>query len=348
MQKRPCYSLLFLSCLSTAIVQASAPASKPDFKAQAEDGNARLYNFITVDNQPSKTLVDLLGKCGVKHTGTLESIKAATQKKQSEGGWIRATAEREDAPEIYTKMREELLPLYTAFGMVQAHEPAKKHYDHVVVLSNMLTPFRQRLAFVHEHFKKGVTMGKVHLVGSERVLSPVHESAAALCDAANKDLPCRKDWTIPTDTETTHVVGKGFTPRLPKTDTPMLELVYDQADLSSEFRAITCVGLNVPNQVKADGAIARATTETQVVEWVKKNPTSGNTLWISNNPYNAYQHSVVATYAPSVLSIETAGPAADIQKPNLNADVLDTVARIIYQETVRRKLNENATAAAKK
>ena len=277
--------------------------------------------IITHDQQPTKALTDLLGKLNVKHTGTLESIKAATQ---APGVWLRPTAEREDAPEIHIKMREELLPLYDALGLLKANQPTQPSYNHVIVLSNMVKPFRQRLAFTYALFKQGIKFNKIHLVGSERQLSATHENEKVLLEATNPDLPFRKDWLLKT--------------AIPTTDTPMLEFLYDQADFSTPFRAVPMVALNVVNVVKSDGSITRATTGTQVTEWVKNNGTKGSTLWISNNPYNAYQDSVVRTYAPSSLKVETAGPAADINKPNLNADCLDTVARIIYQESVRTKI----------
>lgn len=310
-------------------------ATIKSFGAQAKDEKKPqktmlVHAFVTPDGKPTKTLLDLLAKTNVKHDGTLASIKAATQEP---GLWKRPEGlEREESPEIFAKLRADLIPLFRDLGLLDDIMPKQEVYSDAIVLSNMVQSFRSRLAFAYALSKKGIVFKRLHLVGSERPLHKKYENKAALQDRSNKELPIAKEWQE--------------TDELPTTDTAMLKFVYDQADLSRAFRTIPCIVLNVEDQNRPDGTKARAQTGAQVLEWLKENGTKGTTLWFSDQPYVAYQDAVVQTYVPQSMHAETVGPKIDENVDNINLRCLDTAARIIYQENMR--LTKEAEAQSKK
>lgn len=297
-----------------------------NYAAQPPKSEQKTLAHALIDDkmQPTRPLLGLLATLGLKHDGSIESIKNITQKTLLRP----ATLEREESPEMYPEKREALLPFFKELGLVDDVHPTKKHYNHVIVYSNGLASMRRRFAFASALWQRGVRFGNLHLVGSERKRHPQLESQEILTDPNNPDLPLREDWE--------------FDGELPSTETPMMKFIYDQAKLAPGFKEIPVEVLNIPNHKKPDGSETRANTRTQVVTWcdLHKNPndsTIQTVLSISDNPYIAYQDSVAKTYADPAFDFETAGPRADTNQSNFNLMCLDTVARIIYQELERRK-----------
>jgi hypothetical protein len=80
----------------------------------------------------------------------------------------------------------------------------------------------------------------------------------------------------------------------------------------------------------------RATTGDTIIDWLATSPAHGDCLFISNQPYVGYQDSVMRTYIPhSFGSLETCGPQAS--NTTRNSDILDDLARFLYQEKIRRE-----------
>ncbi|MDR3550959.1 MAG: hypothetical protein P4L31_06105, partial [Candidatus Babeliales bacterium] len=102
----------------------------------SSSGNTLPVHMIIHDDLlPTKALLDLLGKLNVKHNGTLESIKAATQAKDAQ--WLRPEGkERQECPEVFPSMKDELASCFKALGLIDEIAPSQHFYEHVIVLSN--------------------------------------------------------------------------------------------------------------------------------------------------------------------------------------------------------------------
>lgn len=80
----------------------------------------------------------------------------------------------------------------------------------------------------------------------------------------------------------------------------------------------------------------RPTTQDTIKEWLKSNPKFGNIVAISRVPFVQYQDTVLRTYLPEEFTLVTVGPKDDRE---MSVGLyLDTLARWIYQENERRKV----------
>jgi len=324
----------FIYLTTFTVIHFTAYSSGPSQSELTPKTHA--HKFIDADGNPTPAFTTLLGKLNVKHQGTLPSINEVLQKKET--GWLRpAGVEREECDEVFPQMRQELMPIYRQLGVIDEVAPTQKEYDYAVVFSNMVRPVRQRLNYTHTVSEQGITFKEIHLLGGRELpLKPKFESEQVLLDQNNPDLPFRNDWK--------------FDGKLPKDETEKMDFLYNQGRFTAQFRAIPKNTLDVTvedaqnsghevhYQKKADGSITRVNTGTQVLAWLNKyGLKGGKALWISNQPYVDYQGVVVESYAPSSFHVETVGPQADLDKPNLNLDILDTSVRLVYQEKARRE-----------
>ena len=91
-------------------------------------------------------------------------------------------------------------------------------------------------------------------------------------------------------------------------------------------------------KVGKTGLAIRPNTGDTIIAWLKHNPKPGEILAISSQPYVQYQDAVLKTLIPHGFSTETIGPAT-VGDSEAIAVNLDNVARILYQEQERLRIN---------
>lgn len=287
------------------------------------------YNLLLdCADKPTPQLADLLTLLKVNHDGTLASIVQETQKQ-----WLRqAGKERWQVDEVCGELKEQILSHAINLGLTNEIKPVKAHYKYGVIFTASLTRTRTRLAYLVKLFEQGTQFDYIISLGSDRPLDPAIEPVEKMLDPNNGELAFRKDWQPPI--------------QLPKTENEMVQMVYDQSDLPEKFRSIPITFHNSAMIKNANGTITRPTTGDTVLKWLASNPAHGDCLFISNQPYVGYQDSVMRTYMPEDFGfLETCGSAAQENPQNQNLIFLDTLARFLYQEKMRReivkkKLNE--------
>lgn len=175
---------------------------------------------------------------------------------------------------------------------------------------------RKRLAFLVREWNRGVRFDHIIMLAGQRPLDAELESLSVLYDRKNKELPIRQSW---------------HEPQLPpKTETEMMRMIFEQAQLPEALAKVQFRVIDTPMQKRADGSVCRPTTGDTVNAWLAQNPEPGNCLVISNQPYVAYQDSVMRCLMPKSFTIETIG--SNDQETERLSTLLDTVARTLYQE----------------
>ena len=274
--------------------------------------------LLTTESKPTAALLSVLQKLEIHNDGTLASIVEQTQK-----SWLRpAGVERFQMSDAHASRLEELRPLFKSLGLVDTVYPTHKQYDYALVHGANLIATRGRIALLAKLWLNGVRFNKLVFLTGARTLDAKQEPVAALEDRTQTILPIRSDWHY----DQTMVY---------KTETDMTNLVYDQAQLPAELRAVPVLFVDAPQTVAADGTIKRPTTVDTLVTWLKDKPAPVMCLFISNQPFVGYQDSITRTVLPATFMIETVGFAIPAPYESVSL-YLDSLARWLYQEQQRR------------
>ncbi len=219
--------------------------------------------------------------------------------------WLRpALSERWHLIETFNAVdKKYLLQLFNELGMVDAIFPTRKNYDYFLFMGGDLLGMQERLEFMLNLWQKDIRAKKIVFLTAQRALDPIHE-----------------------------VGGKSNNVH---TECDLLKLLFSQIAASLDIMHVEPQSVNTPNQIR-NGKSYRATTPDTVIEWLKQSPKSGSCLIITSQPLIGYQESVVRTLLDGSFSIESCGPQAD--NTVSTAEFLDTLARWLYQERLRRKI----------
>lgn len=279
-------------------------------------------SLFTNTQLPKPALLKLLKETNIAHDSTLSGIVAATQKPQSEGGWMRQeNKERWELGDLFSEKNAVIFSLFQELDMVDTIQPSASTYDHGIILGSTLESIRIRIRHLADILKEGVHIKKLTFLCSQRSLDKNLENKATLYDANNGILAFKKEWKPPHKT--------------PKTETEMVQMVLDQSDLPIDFTAHNTTIIDTPNQINHEGSIRRANTADTVLYWLETaHPFKGSILAISNQPYVGYQGAVLKTVLADQFTIETVGKT-DHEKI---AVILDCLARWLYQELKRQAL----------
>lgn len=196
-----------------------------------------------------------------------------------------------DNPELEAK-REQIMPLLCEIEMIEGKQPKHNHYDHVLVLGAMEPAVENRLDVLHQVYEQGTTVGRIHLLGSERPLIPEREpDAARLSD---------------------------------KTEMGMMEDLYIRK--SAQWpKALQNVPVTaVDTKMKPDGT--RPGTADTVAAWLDSGVQPGRVLVISNQPYAQYQGAAVKSVLPAGFQVETIGSAVESSCVRMSV-ACDSIAR---------------------
>ncbi|MBS1988152.1 hypothetical protein JST56_04120 [Candidatus Dependentiae bacterium] len=303
---------IFLCALSVGIFH-SCCLKKSETSSTSQAPLHRAHLIVTDDGKPAQLTYELLAALNLKHDGTLQNIVEVTQK-----NLLRPVGkERWQSPEsVYQENADKIIPILKQLGLLQEVQAEQKDYRYGILLGATVTNVRKRLAFLIQEWNRGVRVDELVILAGQRILDPDIESVAVLYDRKNGILPIKQSWQ---DSQ-----------EHPKTETEMMRMVLEQAELPEGLAKIPCTFIDAPMQKTADGLIRRPTTGDTVNAWLEKKPNPDSCLVVSCQPYVTYQDSVMRTLMPASFSLETIG--ARVSEGENLATLLDTVARILYQE----------------
>jgi len=308
--------LALILSLYIFITKIQKPEPTQQKEVERQELKIEKSEILNSNGTPTKNLLNLLTELKIEHDGTLAGIVNVTQKE-----WLRpAGKERWEVTGKYINQKDILLPLLTNLRLIGDIKPTQSFYDYALMLGAITTTSRQRLANLISQWQQGVRFKKLIFLAGQRPLNPEIESKEILLDKDNKHLPFRKDWK--------------FNNNLPKTETEMMRLIFDQADLPEEMKKVEVVFVDAPMKKDAQGNFVRPTTPDTINEWLKTNPLPGSCLAISNQPYVGYQNSTLKTILPPTFTVETIGKKVAIQTIKIPV-ILDALARWLYQEQKR-------------
>ena len=273
------------------------------------------FPILDAHGKPTKQLLSLLDILQLKHKGTLANIVEETQNQ-----WLRAAGkERWQVDEILTNRKDELLPLFKQLGLYNEIKPSQKQYDYVLLLGATTHRMWTRLRYVYRLWEQGIRFNHIILLGSERPLDPTLETVEVLNGEHDASLSKRTDIDASVD--------------LPKSEAQAFAYIFNHIDLPAAMRELPLTIIDSAMRVNPNGTTKRPTTGDTIVDWLAQQPAPGTCLLVSNQPYVYYQDSVAKTFIPEQWHVETAGaPASDSVRV---VELLDTLARTLYQENVR-------------
>jgi hypothetical protein len=312
--------IIYLSLLIICILFKSEDSMSNETKKQTEP-HIGYTLLLDSTNRPTDELTQLLRTLNINHDETLSTIVPETQKQ-----WLRQFGkERWQVEEVFHAHKEAIRDSAFKLGLINEIAPSQRTYKYAMILGASLTRTRTRLAYLVNLWRNGVKFDCIYCLGSERPLDQAIESEEKMLDPNNGEMQFKPHWQKPS--------------KLPTTEFEMTEFVYEQSDLPEDFRAIPIQFINSPMRTTKNGTLTRPTTGDTIIDWLATKPEHGDCLFISNQPFVGYQDSVMRTYMPADFGfMETCGSAAQENPQNQNLIFLDTLARFLYQEKMRRDL----------
>lgn len=279
--------------------------------------------LVTNSGKPTDALLELLAILDLKHDGSLKNIVEVTQKNLLRP----AGKERWQISEsMYAEKQAEIFPQLEKLGLFKKNQASQKNYRYSILLGATVSSVRNRLAFLMSEWERGVRFNEIIILAGQRILDSEKESEITLYDRANKILPIKQSWQQPE--------------KKPATETEMIKMLFEQVQFSDDLGKIPRTFIDAHSQKNSDGSVRRPTTSDTVKAWLAQNPVPGSCLVISCQPYVTYQDSVMKTLMPASFLTDTIG--AEVDTSESLATLLDTVARILYQELLRFNSFEKA------
>lgn len=272
---------------------------------------AKVPTLLEKQTPVNPTLLSLLEALSITHENTFESIVNATQK-----AWLRKPGqERWDLNTMYSPNINSLIISHCKqLNMIDQVIPHSKHFKYALIMGASLETIRNRFAFLLNLIEQGVSFDSIVFLTGQRPLKPTLESAEKLLDVTHSPLPINPEWSLQGP--------------LPGNETEMISMVINQTKLSKNIASKILI-IDTPCKTNAAGNLVRPTTGDTFASWLKNEPTPGTALVISSQPYVGYQDMVARSYLPSTFTIESAG--CKHKEPIIDSDLLDTLARWIYQ-----------------
>jgi hypothetical protein len=272
---------------------------------------------IDEEGRPAAALSRLLSVLAVKHDGTLQSIVDATQK-----AWMRpAGTERWDLVDsLPAEIAERIKPLCIELGLIKEVPPREKHYTYAFLLGATLPAVIGRLAYLFYNWKQGVHFNKLVILAGQRDLR----------ENETLDIVLRSDVIAIGDREMLKDKWKSV-----KTEKDMMQAIIEESVLPNGMRESIAVEVVDAPKKLVDGKLVRPTTGDTVNAWLEKQPAPGTCIAISSQPHVLYQQAVLATLLPKEFPVETIGFQ---EKGHTKiTEILDALARFLYQENKRRQ-----------
>lgn len=249
----------------------------------------------------TKELKAVFNDLGISSIETLEQANEFAQKN------LVRTGERWDKQQetpVYVMMHDNQAALINdvrALGMIDAVAPLKKAYTYALLMGATKKAVMARLDFLVELFDSGCTFKYIVLLGGERPLRDIEKEGL---------------------------------PETVNTEAQMMEYVCAQYP---QFANQNIILVNAPMIAKADGTFVPPATDSTLIHFAKIAPGDGSCLVISNNPYNVRQ-TKVAQRVLDQSRFPTQGAGRALKEGIVDIFVImDELARIIYEETLRFK-----------
>lgn len=134
-------------------------------------------------------------------------------------------------------------------GMLDSYYPQKRNYDFILITGELKDTVQEKLHYLAELKKNGLTYSTVFLLGGER----------ELLDEEKRDLP-------------DHIT----------TESQMILFLFQNHPLSKDTEGIL---INTPRIQRQDGTSTRPTTHSTLAHFATIAPHVGSCLLISNTPY---------------------------------------------------------------
>ena len=237
-------------------------------------------------------LEQLLSITHLTYDGTVDDLVKVTQK-----SWRRPNdKERWEIQEIFENKRQELLPIFTRMGLVNALTVARSSYDHILFIGAIIPNMQKRIVMFKNMFEGILYKDIVVLSGA-------------------------RDLTL---SEQEQVERLGWKPT-PVTEAQVIPFLFAQEGFKMEKVML----IDVPKIEKSPGVWARPTSEDTLEKWLMTKPTVGSILIISSQPFCCSQKIVVESLVSKDFSVDIVGTKAP--ESTKIAVYLDTIARSLYQ-----------------
>lgn len=283
------FVLLFVTCVTSC--------TKKNLRPTKQEDSERIFLIIDHENNVTPPIKELLHLSELEEKQQLGEVVALTQR-----SWIRSV-ERSRLVEEHENVRAHMLKQFSELGLVDEVRPSRKHYDYVILLGARYEVVRERLQFLEELMRDGLTFSKIALLGSHRPLESVREI--------------------------TPMLSMQIFSTLPLTEIDMMSALVEKSPQISKITDDMIIRIASPMKTKEDGSVVRANTLDTVEDFSQLNVRAGTALVISSQPFVLRQDLVVRSRLTPPWNIETVGPAAPITFPT---DVyLDELARTLYE-----------------
>lgn len=251
-----------------------------------------------------------------------QTFKSIVEKTQTD--WLRPAGKERwqtNEVELNENDKKKALDCFSELGCLNEIKPTQESYDVCFVFGATASRMVSRIATAINLNKKGIKYKKLILLTSQRPRDKEIENEEAFILKKNDNrLKVKKNWKY-----------DGIEP---KNENELAEIIVNQISFPQNFlKNIKIEFINTPMQKNDDGSMRRPNTGDTIKKYLENSPTAQKCLFISNNPYIGYQHSVAKTYMPSNYTVETVGDAAS--KNEKISTLFDNLARWAWQENQR-------------
>lgn len=211
--------------------------------------------------------------------------------------WLRKpTQERWEMQELSAEEREYVLSWGERIGLFSDWLPAETHYDQALILGATTERMEMRLNYLKKLWEEGTRFDQIVWLTGERPLDPRVDAKSDVC----------------------------------KTETEVARLLWQEADLPLEMKALLCTFIAVPMKGEAPH-LKRPNTEDTLIAWLETGVKSCSALFVSDQPFCGYQYAVIEKALPPTLSFDVVGAGVDPRgHPAAAAITLDSIARWLY------------------
>jgi hypothetical protein len=295
--------LIVFSCL--AVIHGTTFAEKP------------YGGVVDKHGKPTHDLLQLLTATNITTDGTLSDIIVKTR------DWL-------TPKNSSNKMNPKIAQALGKIGTVNAVLPQHKKYDHIFIMCDGFENILLNLSFAWVLIsQKELASTDIIFLPTTRQANPLKENSAALkklIDQYRSVLPLKKGYP-----------WKKF----PRTETEFVQLLIAQLDIPKKLK-LKLASATLP--VASNSGLANLAHKIAYA-FLTRFGSPGHCLFITGNPFIGYQDAMLHRTTVQMKRLlkdsdhfEVAGPAADSHTP---ARVyLDTIARWVYEEMVRIRLEQ--------
>lgn len=256
----------------------------------------------------SQSLYETLDYFGIKHT-SMQQIVDETQEK-----WLRdPKKERWEMEQQSDPNPEKTYCLFTKLNMTEKATPGQNCYDYALILGATLNVMRERFYSLKMYWDQGVRFNQLVVLVGDR---PRDSEIENLQELTTSVFPFKEGWH--------------FSGNLPKNETELAKLAFEQLDLPCQWNAITTF-----DDTPLKEGQKRPTTKDTFEHWLLSDPKGGSCLILSSQPFILRQDLTAKKMLGPKFSVDTVGKGISFEEyqkhPKALPIMLDELARILYQ-----------------